>query len=129
MPIIVLSWFLTFGAVLQQDDFVTTQSFQNYEYSTLAFLPAYVNKLGVNANIGKIWDIGVSTTTYAYQNPEFAFGFLPYRSDFIFRTSLNFGNVKFEIMHECDHPVVFFIGEQLNSYGKGYTEVTVTIKG
>jgi hypothetical protein len=124
---LVVSWFLTFGYVPQMTDSVNGRStgIDNNRVATVA-------QIGLSASTeDELFTIYTDMQNFQYAPDGNGGKFKPFSIDYSigFQIKPN-DNIRFNIEHECDHPVqnkTMTAGDY--RYGSNLTTITVTLSG
>ena len=124
---LVISWFLTFGYVPQMTDSVNGRSAEidNNRIATVA-------QIGLSASTeDELFTVYTDVESFQYAPDGRGSKFRPFRIDYSigFQIKPN-DNIRFNIEHECDHPVqvkTMAAGEY--RYGSNLTTISVTLSG
>lgn len=124
---LVISWFLTLGYVPQMDEFVDYRgaTLDNDRIATVA-------QIGLSVSTeDELFTIYTDMENFQYIPGSAGEGFSPFRIDYSigFQIKPN-ENIRFNIEHECDHPVqtkTMTAGDY--RYGSNLTTISVTLSG
>ena len=124
---LVISWFLTFGYVPEMADHVEskTAEIDNNRIATVA-------QVGLSASTDdELFTVYTDMQNFQYAPDGKGGKFRPFRIDYSIGLQIKpNNNIRFNIEHECDHPVqnrTMTAGEY--RYGSNLTTISVTLSG